>query len=134
MPLVPCAAAGDARPDRERLVTTVTTETTDTLATLAARLADVQDRKSVIENEEKAIKSAILALTDGPDRYAAGPLTVLVSQARTLDKAAVAAKYPAADHPELYETTVSVKKVREHVAPVDLEPFETVSAPSVRLL
>lgn len=106
---------------------------TDALTALAARLADFQDRKNQIDNEEMAVKAAILTLTNGPNRYAAGPLTIIITQARNIDKAALAAKYPVDVHPELYDTVVSVKKVRAVFAPVDLEPFEMLSSPSVKL-
>lgn len=106
--------------------------TTD-LTTLAADLATVQDAIATLKERETALKAAILERTDGPDRYAAGALTVVVTQARNLDKTALAAKYPAEHFPELYDMTVSVAKVRKAFAPNDLEPFEVPSSPSVRL-
>lgn len=110
----------------------MTTQTTD-IASLAADLAGVQDAIAKLKERETALKAAILERTDGPDRYAAGVLTVVVSQARTLDKDAIAAKYPAEHHPELYSLQVDVAKVRKAFAPNDLEPLEKVSAASVRL-
>lgn len=103
------------------------------LAPLAARLAAIQAQKADLEQTEKALKQAILALTPGPDTYQAGDISVVVSQARVIDKKAVETKYPADKHPELYSLVPDTTKIRQHIAPVDLEALQTTSAPSVKL-
>ena len=108
-------------------------EQQDTLAPLAARLAQLQEARDLLDGQIDQVKAQIRDAVPGPDKYAAGPLTVVVSHAARLDLAAVAAKYPADQHPELYETTPSTKKVRAHLAPTDLEPLTTYGSPSVRL-
>lgn len=68
--------------------TTMTdTLTTDTLATIAARLATVLAQKTELEQHEAALKHQIRNLVDGPDTYAAGDLTIVVSTNRRFDPA-----------------------------------------------
>ena len=103
------------------------------LTALAQRLAQLDEQVETLTQQRDQVKAAILTLVPGPDTYAAGPLTVQVTQSHTLDKKAIAAKYPAAEYPELYEQTVSTTAVKKHLSPVDLEAFQAPSKPSVRL-
>lgn len=100
---------------------------------LAARLATLQDAADTLAQQITTVKAEILDTTDGPDTYTAGPLTVVVTQAMRLDPAEVAAKYPPDRYPELYDLVPSTKKIRAHLAPVDLEPLQKPSKPSVSL-
>lgn len=111
----------------------MTTTTEQALTVLAQRLAQFDEQIENLTQQRDQVKAAILALVPGPDTYQAGALAVQVVQSHTLDKKAIAAKYPAADHPELYEQTVSTTAVKKHLAPVDLEAFQVPSKPSVRL-
>jgi hypothetical protein len=57
----------------------------DQLTPLAAQLADIADRIGALQLEEAALKSKIREMVPGSDRYAAGNLTVVVSQNRRFD-------------------------------------------------
>lgn len=105
----------------------------ETRTELANLLASLQEAAAKISEKIEAVKKEILATTDGPDSYAAGALTVIVSQATRLDLDAVAAKYPVDVRPELYELKPSTKLVRQHIAPADLVAFTKVSKPSVTI-
>lgn len=67
------------------------------LEPLAAKLARVLDDKAQLEAEERALKAEIRALTNdtGPDHYAAGPLTVVVSSNSRFDEKKALALIPA---------------------------------------
>lgn len=103
------------------------------LEQLAAERAALLAQRDDITAALEANKAAILAATDGPDKYAAGPLTIEVTQASRLDLAAIAKAYPVNDHPQLYKLTPDTKAVRHHIAEADLDAFTVHSAPSVRL-
>lgn len=62
-----------------------TTTLADRLAPLAAELARLAADKADIEAREKEIKAQIRDLVDGPDTYAAGDLSVVVSPNRRFD-------------------------------------------------
>lgn len=104
-----------------------------TLATLAAERAQLQEQAEQIRQALEVNKAAILAATDGPDTYAAGALTIEVTQASRLDLAAIAAAYPVTEHPQLYKLTPDTKAVRRHITEADLDTYTIRSAPSVRL-
>lgn len=112
---------------------TTTDATVELRAALAAALADVQDRIAKLKDVETDLKAKILDTTEGPDSYTAGPLTVVVTQAMRIDPAEVKAKYPPDKHPELYDLVPSTTKVRQHIAPADLEPLSKPAKPSVSL-
>lgn len=106
----------------------------DRLSPLASRLAAIQDAKKRLADEEAALKAQILALVPGPDTYdTATGVAVRVVQAHRIDVKAVAAKWPAEQHPELYRQAVDLDAVKRHVAPADLEAVQTATAPSVVL-
>lgn len=67
----------------------------DTLAPLAARLTHIAEQRRPLDDEEAAIKERIKTIVPGPDRYAAGTLTITVSPNRRFD-------------PVLAETTLPV--------------------------
>lgn len=58
----------------------------DTLAPLAAELADLAERRTRIEEREKAIKAQIRELVPGPDKYEAGNLTITVASNTRFDE------------------------------------------------
>lgn len=62
-----------------------TTTLADRLAPLAAELARLAADKADIEAREKEVKAQIRALVPGPDKYAAGDLTVTVSANHRFD-------------------------------------------------
>ena len=57
----------------------------DALAPLAARLAHIAEQRRPLDEEETAIKEQIKRIVPGPDRYAAGTLTITVSPNRRFD-------------------------------------------------
>ena len=107
--------------------------TSTDLPRLAAERARLLEQRDIIAEELEQNKAAILAVTDGPDAYAAGPLTVDVKVSARINAAAIQQAYPPDSFPEIYTQTVDVKAVRQYIAPKDLEDFLTYSAPSVTL-
>lgn len=61
------------------------TDITATLAPLAAELARVLADKAELETRERDIKARIRAIVPGPDTYAAGDATLVVSPNRRFD-------------------------------------------------
>jgi hypothetical protein len=60
-------------------MTTMTAANIGELTSLAAQLAGILDQKNSLEEHEKRLKARIRELVPGPDRYAAGGITVVVS-------------------------------------------------------
>ncbi len=67
----------------------------DTLEDLAVQLARIQEAKNHLDEQEKQVKARIRDLTDGPDSYAAGPLTIVVSPNRRFSPALAQQVIPA---------------------------------------
>jgi hypothetical protein len=63
-------------------MTTANTTLADQLAPLAGELATIQDQIATLQLVEAALKSKIRDTCPGPDSYAAGNLTVVVSSNR----------------------------------------------------
>lgn len=95
----------------------------DTLAPLATELAELAAQRKAIDEREKAIKAQIRQLVPGPDTYAAGDATITVSANRRLALDKIAGDYPATEHPYLYDLTPATAKVREHLAPADIDRY-----------
>ena len=85
------------------------------LAPLAAKLADIADQIASLQLEEAAIKTQIRDSVDGPDRYAAGNLTVVVSTNRRFDQRKALAAIPADLIPLVSEQTWVVDRKRVEV-------------------
>ena len=115
------------------MTTTTTTTLGEQLAPLAARLAQLQEAADLLAQQIDDVKAQIRDTVPGPDNYAAGPLTVQVQTNGRLDTKAIAAKYPPTQHPELYSQTVDVRRVRQQLAPVDLEALTAYGTPKVVL-
>lgn len=95
----------------------------DTLAPIAARLVELANARATIEAEEKVLKAQIRDLVPGPDTYTAGTATITVAANRRLALDKVAADYPAAEHPYLYDLTPDTKKVRAKLSPADVDRY-----------
>lgn len=65
---------------------TDTTTTSLTLAQLAEQRVDLDHRIEALETERARVNDAIRAATDGPDSYAAGPLTVQIQSNSRFDQ------------------------------------------------
>lgn len=65
---------------------TDTTTTSLTLAQLAEQRVDLDHRIEALETERARVNDAIRAATDGPDSYAAGPLTVQIQSSSRFDQ------------------------------------------------
>ena len=86
---------------------TPNTTIADQLAPLAADLADVQDQIATLQLVEAALKSKIRDTCPGPDSYAAGNLTIVVSTNRRFNPQ-LAATIIAPDLLPLVSVTTSV--------------------------
>lgn len=108
----------------------------DVYAALAARLAALDDQAETIRQARQAIVVELLRMHPDNGRHPAGPIAVQVARSQRIDAKAIEHKYPPEQRPELYDTDpkVSVAKVRANIAPVDLEPFLTESAPTVKVV
>ena len=67
----------------------------ETLAPLAARLTHIAEQRRPLDDEEAAIKERIKTIVPGPDRYAAGTLTITVSPNRRFDPVLAETTLPA---------------------------------------
>lgn len=68
------------------MTTTDTTALADQLAPLAAELADLAEKADAIKERQDQIKAQIRDLVPGPDKYAAGNLTLTVSTNTRFDE------------------------------------------------
>ena len=92
---------------------------------LTKSLAEVRAKIEGLKELEASLADRLMAAV-GNESAKVGELEVVVKAgSRSLDAAALAAKFPAKDRPELYvtETKLDVKAVREHFAPAQLVPF-----------
>lgn len=98
------------------------------LVTTEVKLAD--EAAAIAERREQ-IKAQLLAKLE-PGTHQAGPYQVIVKAGpRRLDTAAVEAAYPVVEHPELYSPRPDTTKVKHHLAPAELERYQTVGKPQV---
>ena len=87
----------------------------DDLTPLAAELAGVQDTIAHFQLTEAALKTKIRELVAGPDSYAAGGLTVVVSANRRFNPAKAALVIPAELLPLVSVATSVVDKKKVEV-------------------
>ena len=77
------------------------------------------------------IKQRILD-THEPGSYEADELTVQVREgAKRLDAKKFMNAFPASDKPEFYELKPALSVIKKHIAPAELEQYQTTSKPSV---
>jgi len=88
-------------------MTSPNTTLADQLEPLAADLADIQDNIATLQLEEATLKRKIRESVPGPDSYAAGNLTVVVSSNRRFNPQ-LAATIIASDLLPLVSVTTSV--------------------------
>jgi hypothetical protein len=96
-------------------MTNPNTTLTDQLEPLAGELANIQDNIAGLQLSEAALKSKIRELVPGPDAYAAGNLTVVVSSNRRFDQKKALAAIPADLIPLVSEQTWVVDRKRVEV-------------------
>ena len=87
----------------------------DTLTPLASDLADLQDKIAALQLEEAALKNKIRETVPGPDAYAAGNLTVVVSSNRRFNPQLAATIIPSELLPLVSVTASVVDKERVKV-------------------
>lgn len=99
------------------MTTTTDTTLTDRLAPIAAELAAIAADKADLEEREKHLKAQIRDIVPGPDKYAAGDLTITVSPNRRFDAKTAEKVLP----PELLDlcrvAKVDSAAAREHLPP-----------------
>lgn len=107
----------------------------DYLDPIANELSTVQADIKKAQQREKELKDELRAYFEdlGPGDYAAGPETIRVTVAHTLDAKAVERDYPAATHPYLYDLKPSTKLVRAHLDEQQIERYLVPSTPRIGL-
>lgn len=105
------------------------------LAPIAADLANAQAEEKKAKQRVDELKAELRALleSEGPGDFAAGPETVRVTIAHTLDAKAVAADYPADTHPFLYKLAPDTKLVRAHLDEAQIEKYLVAGSPRIGL-
>jgi hypothetical protein len=97
----------------------------------AKRIALLQARIEECQTEIDQIKQRILD-THEPGSYEADELTVQVREgAKRLDAKKFMNTFPASDKPEFYELKPALNVIKKHIAPTELEQYQTTSKPSV---
>lgn len=94
-------------------------------AKIAEEIKNLEDIRK--EHDEKIAQLA------GEGTTNAGPYKVTVTRPRRLDAKAIEAAYPVAQHPTFYKRAVDTTAVKKAIAENDLEPFQTLGSPSVRI-
>lgn len=108
--------------------------TDETIELEALALEDVKlaDEAAAIAERRDTIRARLLQLHPGTGTVQAGPYKVTVrAGARRLDPAKVAEAYPVERHPELYRPAVDTAAIKHHLAPAELERFQTQGRPTV---
>ena len=102
----------------------------------ARQLTRIDEQIDNLTQARQVIVVELLRIHPDDGKHDAGDIAVKVNRSRRLDLKAVESKYPRDQRPELYDDTprVTTAKVREHIAPADLEPFLTESAASVKVV
>lgn len=99
---------------------------------LALEKVKLADEREAIAERIAQIDARLLTLHPGTGSIPAGPYKVTVrAGARRLDPAKVAEAYPVVQHPELYRPAIDTAAVKHHLAPAELERFQTVGKPVV---
>ena len=102
------------------------------LEALALEDVKLQDEQAAIAERREQIRARLLVLHPGTGSIPAGPYKVTVrTGARRLDPVKVAEAYPVVEHPELYKPAIDTTAVKHHLAPAELERFQTVGKPTV---
>lgn len=97
----------------------------DRLRELTDALAVTTSKMKPLADTAESLKAQIreLLASEGPGDYTAGDRIVHASANRRLSPVAVAEKYPAAKHPQLYKLVVDTKAVRRELDPEEVESF-----------
>jgi hypothetical protein len=101
------------------------------VAGLVDELADLNDKAAHIDERAKTIKAILLEQLQPGSHTIAGHLVTVKSGAARLDVNKVAANHPFEQMPELYKNAVDISLARKHLAPAELEGYESHGAPSV---
>lgn len=107
----------------------------DYLDPIANELATVQADIKKAQQREKELKDELRAYLEdlGPGEYAAGPETIRVTIAHTLDAKAVERDYPAGAFPFLYKMAPDTKLVRAHLDEEQIERYLVAGTPRIGL-
>lgn len=100
----------------------------------ALALEDVKlaDEQAAIAERREHIKARLLTLHPEPGTIPAGPYKVIIKAGpRRLDPAKVAEAYPVTQHPELYKPALDTTAVKHHLAPAELERYQSQGRPQV---
>ena len=112
--------------------TTLTEQQTADLEQLAMHRAKIAEEIKQLDELRKEYDEKITALA-GEGTTKAGPYKVTVTRPRRLDAKALEDAYPVIDRPELYKRAIDTAAVKKHFSPADLEQFQTVGTPTVRI-
>lgn len=114
------------------MTTTDQTQQTADLEQLAMHRAKIAEEIKNLDDIRKEYDEKIAALA-GEGTTQAGAFKVTVTVPKRLDAKKIEAAFPVAQYPTFYKRAVDTTAVKDHIAKVDLEAYQTAGSPTVRV-